>query len=270
MKDYYNFTPEELMIKAKIPLKYFADGEETFAALAEKMIKVITRNNEVGESTVIICPVGPTGHYPFFIKRVNEEKISLANVWFINMDEFLDEQDQLISPDSVLSFIGFMEREVYAAIDETLVMPLEQRIYPDPQNIELIPNTINDLGKVDLCIGGVGINGHVAFNEPKPELSREEFLSIKTHIGDVAPETRTVTAIGTTKGAIEMIPLRCITIGMHEIYHAKEIVLGVFRDWHNGVLKRAVCGDMSTEFPVSLLQEHANATIYVSNKVFES
>lgn len=44
--------------------------------------------NEKGEKTVFICPVGPVGQYPYFVDMVNEQNISLKNVWFINMSEY--------------------------------------------------------------------------------------------------------------------------------------------------------------------------------------
>ena len=51
------------------------------------MVEEIKRKNALGENTVFICPVGPVGQYPYFVDMVNEQNISLKNVWFINMDE---------------------------------------------------------------------------------------------------------------------------------------------------------------------------------------
>ena len=47
------------------------------------------------EKTVFICPVGPVGQYPYFVDMVNEQNISLKNVWFINMDEYLDDEETM-------------------------------------------------------------------------------------------------------------------------------------------------------------------------------
>ena len=153
----------------------------------------ITKN---GEKTVFICPVGPVGQYPYFVDMVNEQNISLKNVWFINMDEYLDDEKQWISKDHPLSFRGFMQRTVYDKVRPELVMPEDQRVFPDPNHPEYISELIEKLGGVDICFGGIGINGHVAFNEADPSLTNEEFLAQKTRVLKITKETRTANAIG--------------------------------------------------------------------------
>ena len=81
-------------------------------------------------------------------------------------------------------------------------MPEEQRVFPDPENVEYIPQLIEKLGGVDICFGGIGINGHVAFNEADASLSNEEFLAQKTRVLDITKETRTANAIGDFNGAL--------------------------------------------------------------------
>lgn len=268
MTTYYNYSLEELKAKAKIDLAFYENEHLVFEQLADKMIEVIVSNNQNHQPTVIICPVGPVGHYPYFVEKINENKISLQNTWFINMDEYLTPEMKAIEETSDLSFTGFMKQAVYEKIDPALVMPEEQRVFPEVDRLDRIPKLIETLGKVDLCIGGIGINGHLAFNEPQPTWSIEQMKAHQTHIGQIAAETITVAAIGTRQGALELIPKDCITIGINEIYAAKEICLGVFRDWHPAVVKRAVCGEVTTAFPVSLLQEHQNATILAPQNLF--
>ena len=82
------------------------------------------------ERTVFICPVGPVGQYPIFVRLVNERRLSLKNCWFINMDEYLTDDGEWIDESSALSFHGFMNRTVYSRIDPELVMPENQRIFP--------------------------------------------------------------------------------------------------------------------------------------------
>ena len=56
-------------------------------------------------------------------------------------------------------------------------MPKEQRIFPDPEDVGQVPKLIEELGGVDIAFGGIGINGHVAFNEADASMSAEEFLA---------------------------------------------------------------------------------------------
>ncbi len=264
---YYQYDKEALLNNPKIKLFCEQDNERVFGIMAEEMLAEIEENNRQGRRTVMICPVGPVGQYPHFVKLVNEKRVSLKQVWFINMDEYLDENKGWIDIGHPLSFRGYMERNVYGQIDPELLMPPEQRIFPDPKNIAHIPELIERLGGVDAVFGGIGINGHVAFNEAQEDLSKEEFLALPTRVLAIAPETRAANAIGDFGGALEDMPKYCVTVGMREIYQAKKIRLACMRSWHRAVVRRAAHGESSTAFPVSLLQEHSDVSIRFSDFV---
>ena len=192
---------------------------------------------------------------------VNRENISLKNVWFLNMDEYLTDDLEWIDHDHPLSFHGFMDRTVYTKVKPELVMPEEQRVFPDPKHPERMGQLIDELGGVDICFGGVGINGHLAFNEAQDELTPDQFRSLHTRVLKITPETRTANAIGDFNGALDDMPRWCVTIGMSEIYHARKVRLGCFRDWHRSVVRHAAHGKISAHFPVTLLQEHPDALL---------
>ena len=264
MHEYYRIPASDLGKNAKIPLKCLGDSGEVFYEIAREMVETIIENNARGQRTVFIVPVGPVGQYPIFVRLVNERHVSLKNCWFFNMDEYLLDEHTKISPDDPLSFIGFMEKQVYGRIDPALTVPPEQRIYPDPLDPGRGDALLERLGGADICFGGIGINGHLAFNEPQPELSTAAFLSLPTRVLAISRETRTANAIGDLGGAIEDMPPYCVTIGFHQIFTAKKIRLGVFRDWHRAVVRRAAYGEMTTAFPATLLQTHPDALIYVN------
>ncbi len=259
--EYYGYNKEQLLAAPKIRLFCKQDNAEVFQEMAEQMVSEIEAHNAKGEKTVFICPVGPVGQYPYFVDIVNEKNISLKNVWFINMDEYLDDDKQWVSVDHPLSFRGFMNRTVYTKIKPELVMPEEQRVFPDPNNPSYVPELIEKLGGVDIAFGGIGINGHVAFNEADGSLTNEAFLAQKTRVLAISPETRAANAIGDFNGALEDMPHYCVTIGIYEIAHARKIRLGCFRNWHRAVVRRAGYGEPTSEFPVSLLQNHPDITL---------
>ena len=221
---YYQISAEELGKNSKVPLLKLGDSGEVFYELAMEMVNEIEKNNAAGRRTVFICPVGPVGQYPIFVRLVNERRLSLKNSWFINMDEYLTDDGEWIDESSPLSFHGFMNRTVYSKIDPELIMPEEQRIFPDPHDPEHIAKVIDELGGVDIAFGGIGINGHLAFNEAQDEL----------------------------------------TIGMAEILGAKKIRLGVFRDWHRSVIRQTAYGEVSAHFPATLIQRHPDAMVLVN------
>ena len=256
MMDYFKIPASELGKDSKIPVYPLGDSGEVFYELALEMVNTIKEHNAEGRKTVFICPVGPVGQYPIFVRLVNRERISLKNCWFINMDEYLNDDETWIDIESPLSFRGFMRNTVYTKVDPELLMPEEQRVFPDP--------LIEELGGVDIAFGGIGINGHLAFNEAQPELSPEEFAQLGTRVLTLTPETKTANAIGDRGGAIIAMPNKAITIGIKQILSARKVRLGVFRDWHRGVVRQAAYGEVTASFPVTLLQNHPDAAIFAN------
>lgn len=259
--DYYYYNREQLLAAPKVPIQVLADNAAVFQAIAREMADEIKAHNERGERTVFICPVGPVGQYPYFVDIVNEENISLKNAWFLNMDEYLTDDKQWIDKSHPLSFRGFMDRTVYTKVRPELVMPENQRVFPDPNDPDNMARVIEKLGGVDVCFGGIGINGHLAFNEAQDELTGEQFKQLHTRVLEITRETRTANAIGDFNGAIDDMPRWCVTIGMNEIYNARKVRLGVFRDWHRAVIRHAAYGEVSGHFPATLMQTHPDALI---------
>ncbi len=264
--DYYTYDRQQLLANPKIPMEVMADKPTVFRAIAREMADIIKSHNAEGRTTVFICPVGPVGQYPYFVELVNSEQISLTNCWFINMDEYLGDDMEWIDIDHPLSFRGFMERTVYSKIAPALNVPESQRVFPDPNHLDYIPALIERLGGVDCCFGGIGINGHLAFNEPE-DVSVEEFKTRLTRVLPISRETRTANAIGDFGGRLEDMPTHCVTIGFHEIYNARKIRLGIFRDWHRAVARRAGYGEMTAQFPVSLLADHPDVLLRMTEYV---
>ena len=79
--EYYYYTREQLLRAPKLPVAVMEDNAAVFRTMAREMAEEIKRKNALGEKTVFICPVGPVGQYPFFVDMVNQENISLKDVW---------------------------------------------------------------------------------------------------------------------------------------------------------------------------------------------
>ena len=57
---------------------------------------------------------------------------------------------------------------MYGSVDNELLMPEKQRIFPTPENLDKLAGMIEAVGGIEVCYGGIGVHGHVAFNEPGP------------------------------------------------------------------------------------------------------
>ena len=178
MADYRTIPAAELGKGSNIKVELCETEVDLYWKMAIEVLELIQENNAKGEKTVMIVPYGPLGPYARLVELINKHRVSLKNCWFINMDEYLTDDGEWIDESSALSFHGFMNRTVYSRIDPELVMPENQRIFPDPHDPDHIAKVIDELGGVDIAFGGIGINGHLAFNESQDELTPEEFADV--------------------------------------------------------------------------------------------
>ncbi len=267
MQDINLIPPEKLGEGSNIRLSVCEHEVDMYWKVAIEVLEVIAENNRKGEPTVMIVPYGPIGPYARMAELVNKYRISLKNCVFINMDEYLNEDGTYIDYNHPLSFRGGMDRTFYSKVDDELNVLPENRIFPDPQNTGRILEVIEQYGKLDMAFGGVGINGHYAFNEP-PEadenVTPEEFAARPTRALKIARETRTINAFMNTGANIEAIPANCVTVGMKEIMMAKKIRMCMPRDWNAAALRKVLHGGVTASVPCSLFQNHPDALLYAA------
>ena len=272
MNDIFSIPKEGLEMGSKIPFEVVENETDLYYDMALELFNEIKKNNDNGRKTVCILPVGPVDQYRIFASLVNKYRLSLKNVYIFNMDEYLNNDKKYIDSNSSLSFRGFMSRGFYGKIDNELNVPKENRYFPEPGNEKFIEQKINELGGVDICLGGLGINGHIAFNEPPEEnekLSKEEFAQLGTRVLKISKETRICNGIGKVKGCIDIMPNFCITIGMREILAARKIRIYLNTRWQNGIFRKCIFGPVTPLVPASYLQEHKDAKFIVVSYVTE-
>ena len=263
MRDINLIPPEELGKGSPIKLNVCEHEVDMYWQVAIEVLEVIAANNKKGEPTVMIVPYGPLGPYARIAELVNKYRVSLKNCVFINMDEYLKDENTYIDKDDPLSFRGGMDRTFYSKIDGGLTVPPENRIFPEPGKEYLIMDKINEYGKLDMVFGGVGINGHYAFNEPE-DVSADEFMNRTTRRLKITRETKTINAFMNCGANLDAIPDWCITVGMKEIFKAEKVVMCMPRDWNAAALRKVLHGEVTAKVPCSLFQRHPNAVLYAA------
>jgi len=261
----------EYQISKNITVKEVDTEYDVYFDMALTMLEEICYHNARGEKTVMIVPVGPTNQYPILAEMVNRLNVSLKNVHFFNMDEYMVDEKRVIAKDHPLSFYGRMKREFYDRVLSDLVMPESQRHFPLPGREEEYDLQIESLGGADICFGGLGINGHVAFNEP-PEVegvSPNAFASSPTRVLPISRETKTINAYGYQKGDLVGMPQWCITVGMKAILRSRKVYIALNRVWQNGPFKHALFGSESAYVPASLLRRCPNVTYCAFHQVLD-
>jgi len=273
MDDYKTIPTEEIAKRSKIPLEIAETEADAYWQVVFELCDIIKANNEKNEDTVMIIPFGPLGPFSRWVYLINKYRISLKRCWFINMDEYLTPSLEFIDMNHPLSFRAGINKLFYDLIDPELNVPESQRIFPTPGEEGNILRLIEKLGKLDVCFGGIGINGHIAYNEP-PEpgvpMTNEEFKQLPTRILKVSRETIAIAAILNCGADFDAIPVDCITVGMKEILMARKIRVVMGRDWQGAAIRKFVLGPQTYKFPCSLMQDHPDIKVYAAKITLQS
>lgn len=117
---------------------------------------------------------------------------------------------------------------------------------------------IENAGGIDIQLLGIGINGHIAFNEPGTSFETE------THIATLTEET--IKANAKFFGEGQQVPLRAVTMGIRSILKAKKIILVALGKEKAEAIQKMVRGPVTELHPASVLQRHPNVTLYLDEE----
>lgn len=269
MRDYLDIPAAELGKGTPVRVRVCGDAASVARDFADALKGEILAAQDAGRPATLIVPVGPVDQFPLLAAAINDERIDCRDVMFINMDEYLDEGDRWIPTEHPLSFRGHMNRAFYDLIDPALAPLPANRVFPDPRDCGAVGRIIAKRGGVDACFGGLGINGHLAFNEPPepgedPDIDR--FAALPTRVLSLSRETRAINSV-TVGGGLEIVPRRCVTVGMREILASSRLRFYCNRPWQSAVARRALHGPLTAACPASLLRTHSDACLTVADFV---
>lgn len=252
------------------PIRVVGSEWDVYFETALVMLAQIRRNCEANKPTAMIVPVGPIEQYAILARLVNEQSLSLQNVHFFNMDEYLTDERHSVPAEHPMSFHRKMDEQFYSRVNPELIMPANQRHFPSPGYEAEFDALLDSLGGADLCVGGLGINGHIAFNEPPEDteaITVEEFAALGTRVLPISRETRTVNSIGYQRGDLRGMPSWCITIGMKQILASRSIFIALNREWQHGILRHVLFDAVQPQIPATLLRLHPNVQFCTSERI---
>jgi len=258
-QDIQLLPPEELSERSGIPVKIIPDTQDLYEAIADVMIEAIERKK--GGKVAMILPVGPVGQYPAFARKVNERGIDCRSLITFNMDEFLDRNGRTVPESHPMSFKAVMIKHFFELIRPELRMPLDQMHFPRHDNMDEIDHALDTHAGdgVDLCIAGVGPEGHFAFNEDPNfghvEVSEEQFLADRTRLVPVNASTVDMDALVASCGDRSAVPPFAVTLGPHDILSAKRMEVVFFAGrFQRTALRETLFRKPTMRFPGSLLK----------------
>ncbi len=240
----------------RIPVKIFQSSKEGSVFIARQIADLIRAKEAAGKKSVIGLATGssPKSLYAELVRMHKEEGLSFKNVITFNLDQYYP-----MERDALQSYHYFMRKNLF---EQTDIDPSNYHL-PDgliakdkvKEHCLDYERQIEAAGGLDLQILGIGVNGHIGFNEPG---------------SGIYTKTRLITLDNSTRmansyefGNMSEVPRMAITMGISTILRAKKVILMGWGQSKAGVIKKAVEEDDTEDIPASLLQNHDDCTFVI-------
>ncbi|MFC4557537.1 glucosamine-6-phosphate deaminase [Virgibacillus kekensis] len=223
-----------------------------YQGLSEKACQIIIDQIKGQKNPVLGLATGstPEGLYQQLINAFRRGEVSFQQAKTFNLDEYVG-----LPGSHSNSYRFYMQEKLFNHID----VPGNQTYLPHGNATDLekechqYEQLIRDAGNIDLQVLGLGLNGHIGFNEPGTAFDS------KTHIVDLDMTTRKANA--RFFSSLDEVPEKAITMGIGTIMECKKIMLLVSGEKKAEAVNRLINGTVTEEFPGSILQKHENVVL---------
>ena len=221
---------------------------------AEHVVKRINEFNPTPDHKFVLgLPTGssPIGMYKCLVEACRQGRVSFKNVLTFNMDEYV-----CLPEEHPESYHSFMANNLFNHIDcpKENIHILNGNAPDLDAECRHYEEMIEEAGGIDLFIGGIGPDGHIAFNEPGSSLTSR--TRVKTLTTD--------TIIANSRffeGDVNKVPKLALTVGVGTVMDAREVMILVNGHHKARALKAAIEGAVTHEWTISALQMHQHGII---------
>lgn len=236
--------------------------DDFFLAFALDLVGRVQAAAEAGRRFVAILPCGPLAQYDRAAAIINRLRIPMGHVHTFNMDEFADQDGKSAPADWRGSFQYAMWQRFFSRIDPDLRPPAEQIHFPSSANIADYGARIAELGGAEVCYGGIGWCGHIAFWEAHlgdEFADMEDYRRARGRVVELHPMTIMQSALH-HGGDWSVVPPRAVTIGPAEVLACGlrsfwlNVNLGGV-SWQRFIARLVAHGPVNKFVPGSILQE---------------
>lgn len=245
-------------------IRVIEDSSTFYFEFALDIVRRIREAHEEGRKFVGIFPVGPMPQYFYAARMINDMRLSCHHVHTFNMDEYADQDGNTAPPSWVGSFQRSMMENFFALIDTELRPPQSQIHFPTREVLPAYARMIEDLGGADVCYGGIGWCGHIAFWEAHLGFEFGNDLAAYKQAGprlvELHPMTIMQNALHSFGGDWSWVPPKANTIGPQQIIGARDRsfwldgYLGGGVSWQRFIARLVAHGPVNTLVPGSILQ----------------
>lgn len=228
---------------------------ENYEKLSRKSANIISAQVIIKPNSVLGLATGssPLGTYNQLIDWYKKGDIDFCETVSVNLDEYVG-----ISGENKQSYCYFMDNNFFKHIN----IKKENTFIPNgcAKDLETECHSydakIKELGGIDLQLLGIGLDGHIGFNEP------DDFFVKNTHVIDLHEST--IKANSRFFESVDKVPTKAITVGMISIMQAKKILLIANGKNKEEILNKAFFGPITPKIPASILQLHPDITVIYS------
>ena len=229
---------------------------ENYEQLSEMAAKIIADVVTEKPDCVLGLATGssPVGTYKKLGEWNKEGKLDFSKVMSINLDEYEglegthDQSYRYFMNKNFFDFINIDKANTYVPNGKADDIDAECKAYDE---------RIQKFG-IDIQLLGIGVDGHIGFNEP------DEFFTKETH--KVVLDESTIVANARFFESIDDVPKTAITMGMGGIMSAKKVLLVANGQNKKDILEKAFFGPITPKVPASILQLHNDVTVIFSEK----
>lgn len=229
--------------------------EEMSKMASDVFVKQITEKN----NSVLGLATGGTPElmYKLLIEENKNKHVSFKDVKTFNLDEYIG-----ITSDHEMSYRTFMNKNLFHNIDINLANTFVPNGEKDvEQSAKDYDKQIDAAGGIDLQILGIGLNAHIAFNEPPAPI--DAMTSI------VQLTESTINANSRYFSSADDVPKQAITMGIGSILKAKKIILLASGKAKAQAIFDTVNAKPNPTVPASFLQTHNDVTLIIDEDAAE-
>lgn len=223
------------------------------AKAADQLASVLRRKAEA----VIGFPTGntPLPFYQELLARQAKGQIALGYMRAVMLDDYLGAR-----PDQEISFRNWLDRHFFlpAGLDTRRILPIPTQPHTIAADCREFENRLRAWGGCDLLFLGLGMNGHIGFNEPGAQPD-----SI-THVTPLSQISRQVNAAYWINSSLpeDGVPEHGVTMGLGTILESREIILLVRGGEKAAILAQTLQDEITPTLPASLLRRHPHARVF--------
>jgi galactosamine-6-phosphate isomerase len=230
-------------------VKIYTDYETLSDTVANAIVDLIKE-----KPTAVICFA--SGHTPLrtcqlFVQKIKEQKMDVSQVHFIGLDEWVE-----VEPDNEGSCHYFLYNTIFIPLEiaASQIHVFDAMSNDIEQECKKMDTIIESKGGIDLMIVGIGMNGHIGFNEPGVSFANY------SHVINLDETTLTVgqkyfsTATNISKG---------ITLGLQHLMESKKAILIANAERKAEIIKKTIEEKITNQIPATIMQQHNNGFIFL-------